>query len=634
MNKSKRFIIVIIVIVIFCLFLGGISILYLTKDNNKNEKITIGKNGNWYVNDVDTDVSAYNIGTNTTRILTGNTIPNIGNINDIFVDIDSFDYYLYIDDYWQLRGNIKDKPKEVSYEGDLELHLLEDGTYAVYSCKNTEVEEIIIPSHHNKRPITKLMKESLFNCKSLTHIEIPNTINEIEEDALNCIELVCNEYKDCFYIGNQENPYLVIVVYDTPTIHILDETKFIYNLCDLVLFGPKEFILSDNNKWFKLFDGNLYNKDMTKLISYTNDSGIPDSVTSLGDWSFSSYTNLTSIEIPDSVTSIGDSAFAYCDLIKITIPDSVTSIGYCTFMFCTSLTDVVISNSVTSIGSAALSDCTSLTSIEIPNSVISIGDGAFSFCESLTSIEIPDSVTSIGNRAFEYCRKLEQINVSSSNPNYMSIDGNLYTKDGKILVQYAIGKHENEFYIPDGVMIIKDCAFEECRNLTKITISDSVTNIGNYVFRFCSNLEQINVSPNNLHYISIDGNLYTRYRETLVQYAIGKQEDEFNIPDGVMIIKDCAFESCKLSKITIPDSVTTIGGWAFSGCYDLNSIVIPKNVTSIGECAFQNNATIYCELVSQPSGWASNWYPYRSMNKVYWANQWEYDPDGNPIRIK
>ena len=161
MNKSKRFIIVIIVIVIFCLFLGGISILYLTKDNNKNEKITIGKNGNWYVNDVDTDVSAYNIGTNTTRILTGNTIPNIGNINDIFVDIDSFDYYLYIDDYWELRGNIKEKPKEVSYEGDLELHLLEDGTYAVYSCKNTEVEEIIIPSHHNKRPITKLMKESL-----------------------------------------------------------------------------------------------------------------------------------------------------------------------------------------------------------------------------------------------------------------------------------------------------------------------------------------------------------------------------------------------------------------------------------------------------------------------------------------
>ena len=631
MNKSKRFIIVIIVI--FCLFLGTISILYLTKDNNNNEKITIGKNGNWYVNDVDTDVSAYNIGTNTTRILTGNTIPNIGNINDIFVDIDSFDYYLYIDDYWQLRGNIKEKPKEVSYEGDLELHLLEDGTYAVYSCINNEVEEIIIPSHHNKRPITKLMKESLFNCESLIHIEIPNTINEIEENALDRNELVYNEYKDCFYIGNQENPYLVIVWYDTPTIHILDETKFIYNLYDLALYGPIEFILSDNNKWFKLFDGNLYNKDMTKLISYTNDSGIPDSVTSLGNWSFRSYTNLTSIEIPDSVTSIGDGAFEGCNLIKITIPDSVTSIGYCTFMFCTSLTDVVIPNSVTNIGDCAFSNCSALTNIEIPNSVTSIGDGAFSFCESLTSIEIPNSVTSIGNDAFAYCRKLEQINVSTSNPNYLSIDGNLYTKDGKILVQYAIGKHENAFYIPDGVMIIKDCAFQECRNLTKITISDSVTNIGNYVFRFCSNLEQINVSPNNLHYISIDGNLYTRYRETLVQYAIGKQEDEFNIPDGVMIIKDCAFESCKLSKITIPDSVTTIGGWAFSGCYDLNSIVIPKNVTSIGECAFQNIA-IYCELVSQPSGWHSSWYPYRPVNRVYWANQWEYDPDGNPVLIK
>ena len=109
------------------------------------------------------------------------------------------------------------------------------------------------------------------------------------------------------------------------------------------------------------------------------------------------------------VKSIYDSAFKNAKITKVIIPDSVTSIGPYAFSSCASLTSIEIPNSVTYIGSAAFNSCSSLTSIEIPDGVTSIEKYAFSNCTSLTSIEIPNSVTSIGDYAFEYCRSLTSI---------------------------------------------------------------------------------------------------------------------------------------------------------------------------------------------------------------------------------
>ena len=171
--------------------------------------------------------------------------------------------------------------------------------------------------------------------------------------------------------------------------------------------------------------------------------------------------------------------------------------------------------SVTSIGERAFLGCESLESIEIPDSVTSIGDYAFGYCESLTSIEIPASVTSIGDGAFGYCSSLETIKVDGNNTKYKSIDGNLYSKDGKTLIQYAIGKTAVSFLIPDSVTSIGDYAFYTCYSLTRIEIPDSVASIGS-----------------------------------------------------------SAFENCdSLTSIKIPASVTSIGSSAFSSCYTLTSII-------------------------------------------------------------
>ncbi|HBJ97555.1 MAG TPA: hypothetical protein DDY82_00550, partial [Clostridiales bacterium] len=148
--------------------------------------------------------------------------------------------------------------------------------------------------------------------------------------------------------------------------------------------------------------------------------------------------------------------------------------------------------------------------------VTTIYADGFSNSSSLTCIIIPDSVTYIDG-TFVYCLNLTDIIVSKNNKIYCSIDGNLYTKDTRTLIQYSCGKPDNTFNIPD-----------------------SVTSIEPNALFFCSNLTNIIVGDNNTSFCSIDGNLYTKNKHTLIQYAIGKTEKTFIIPDSVTLIKELA----------------------------------------------------------------------------------------------
>ena len=183
--------------------------------------------------------------------------------------------------------------------------------------------------------------------------------------------------------------------------------------------------------------------------------------------------------------------------------------------------------------------------------VTSIGEGAFYYCSSPESVVIPDSVESIGREAFYYCRSLVNIEVSPGNSNYESIDGNLYTKGGATLVQYAIGKTATSFTIPDSVTSIGSHAFSWCDSLESVVIPDSVESIGDWAFEYCRSLKGV------------------------------------VIPDSVESIGSVAFYYCtSLESVVIPDSVTSIGDYAFRHCTSLESVVIGDSVTSIGEKAF------------------------------------------------
>ena len=305
--------------------------------------------------------------------------------------------------------------------------------------------------------------------------------------------------------------------------------------------------------------------------------GTDYSVTSIGNSAFynSNFSSLTSVTIPNSVTSIGDYAFVLCSsLTSVTIPNSVTSIGVGAFLDCSSLTSVTIPNSVTSIGGSAFSGCSSLTSVTIPNSVTSIGGSAFSSCSSLTSVTIPNSVTSIGGYAFSSCSSLTTLNFNAINCSDFNSgsDSPFYN-----LPISTINIGNNVQRIPAYFAYNLD-------SLTSVTIPNSVTSIGGWAFYECSSLTTLNFNAVNCN------DFYSDFR----YHPFGNCPiSTINIGDSVQIIPYCfAYNLDSLTSVTIPNSVTSIGGSAFLGCSSLNSVNIPNSVISIGEGAFYNCSSL------------------------------------------
>ena len=252
---------------------------------------------------------------------------------------------------------------------------------------------------------------------------------------------------------------------------------------------------------------------------------IPDSVESIGEGAFYECSSLESVTIGNSVTSIGGKAFYNCSSLGSgVIPDSVTSIGEWAFGDCSSLTSVVIPDSVTSIGYAAFYECSSLGSVVIPDSIESIGEWAFAYCSSLERVVIPDRVTSIGTGAFYDCSSLESISVDINNQYYSSENGILFNKDKTTLIQYAIGKTDTQYTIPDSVTSIGDGAFSDCSSLESVTIGNSVESIGDCAFNYCSSLESV-VIPDSVTSIG-DWAFYQCSSLTDVYY--GGSENEWN----------------------------------------------------------------------------------------------------------
>ena len=382
----------------------------------------------------------------------------------------------------------------------------------------------------------------------------------------------------------------------------------------------------DNLTWTLDSEGTLTISGTGAMTDYSNGSSvpwyrsrssiksvtIPNSVTSIGDYAFFNCSSLASVTIPDGVTSIGDHAFEGCSsLASVTIPDSVTSIGGSVFYGCSSLASVTIPNSVTSIGDYAFYYCSSLASVTIPDSVTSIGSSAFygcsslesvsilaeltsirsytfSGCSGLESINIPDSVTSIGAGAFNTCRSLTDIELPSS---LTEIDAVAFGGCSKL----------EQITIPSGVTLIGFRAFADCYGLKSVSIPASVTDIGNGAFADCRSLATIDLAENNPNYCIFNRALYDKDRTCLLRKEVDQYTSSYEIPEGVTSIEAYAFSGDNESiHISIPDSVTSIGSHAFSNCRNLYNLDIPDSVKSIGGCLFSGCTAL--TKVTLPNG--------------------------------
>lgn len=256
----------------------------------------------------------------------------------------------------------------------------------------------------------------------------------------------------------------------------------------------------------------------------------------------------------------------------------VTGIGTCED------TDIIIPSTynekpVKGIGDSAFAECSTLTSLIIPNSVTTVGRSAFMACNAMTSICISDNVTSIGEGAFVGI-SLINIEVDENNANYKAIDDVLYTKDGKTLLQYPIGKTATSFVIPDTVEKIEGDAFCSAIYLKNITIGNNVKEIGSAAFYDCYLLTEL-VIPASVKIIgsyAFDG----CEKLTTVQFM-----------EGINTIYSGAFQSCEnLNELVLPNTLKEIGDGAFCACDNLANVVIGDELTRIGASAFSGNTKL------------------------------------------
>jgi len=304
---------------------------------------------------------------------------------------------------------------------------------------------------------------------------------------------------------------------------------------------------------------------------------------------------------------------------------------------------------VTRIGEGAFYEDDYITSIEVPEGVTAIEDGAFEACTKLTSIHLPDSLSVIGGNPFVGCTALKDIILFDNHPVFVMRDGVLFSKPDKRLVCYLRAFSRKEYSIPSGTEIIGDSAFEDCGGLKKVSIPNTVTRIGNYSFCGCESLDEITIPdsvtaigefafcactrlteinlPDSILEIGINpfagckklkkvlistnhpllevrnGSLLGKQDNRLISFPCSIRVEEYSVPEGTETIGDYAFSECRIERIILPDTVTTIGNSVFCDVYGLTSVTVPASVVNIGSDAFyslfsDNSLTVIVEAGS------------------------------------
>ena len=278
------------------------------------------------------------------------------------------------------------------------------------------------------------------------------------------------------------------------------------------------------------------------------------------------YYNITSDNTVEVTYYSSDNYFQNNNYVSgdVVIPSSVTnndetyiviSIGNYAFSKCNDLFSVTIPESVTIIGDYAFDFCSDLFSVTIPESVTTIGRYVFRACSELTSVTIPKSVTTIGNSAFANCSNLTNLRFNAKNCGDFSSDANEHPFSSCPIVTINI---------VDSVQSIPANFARGLSGLTSVTIGNNVTTIGDSAFWNCSSLSTLNFNAKNCSDFSSDANEHPFYHCPIVTINIGDsvQRIPANFARGLS----------ELTSVTIGNSVTSIGCYAFQNCTSLSTL--------------------------------------------------------------
>jgi len=345
--------------------------------------------------------------------------------------------------------------------------------------------------------------------------------------------------------------------------------------------------------------------DCTGLTAVT----LPDTVIELGYGAFINCTDLMYVKMPGELLSIGESVFHNCPrLAELTIPRKVEEIESLAFDGCPDLVLQVYEGTFghtfaqrEEIAHVVIDEAESPSAAEaaptppapaaaeklhfdpVPDSafetsrvesgcmitkytgnaehlripemlngerVTKLNSFLFQHDHMLCTVHLPEHLREIGVWTFDDCLRLSAITVEASNPNYISMDGVLYTRDGT-LVQMPQGHPARNFTVPEGVTHIGFRAFEKCRSLESVTLPESLEHISFNAFSHCTSLRRI------------------------------------VIPQKVKTIDTYAFSDCTtLTSVKLHEGLTTLASHAFDGCTNLQILNLPKSLKKIGNSVF------------------------------------------------
>lgn len=316
------------------------------------------------------------------------------------------------------------------------------------------------------------------------------------------------------------------------------------------------------------------------------------------------------VEIPASVSgkevtvvqkSAFNNGFSMDDVqlpVNLILPDTITEIDDEAMP---GMESVVLPEGLKRIGKSAFNNYMSKV-ITIPDSVEYIGNGAF-LGSKLEEVTLPASLKRIGALAFGNCPDLREISISEDNTYYKSVDGVLYSGDGKTLIQYPLSKG-GSYEIPEGtetiayaafagskiedivfpktLQKIENAAFSDCEYIKGLEFPDSLKEIGSLAFgtfyssdlfreidrihlganirRIGSNAfttlenKEFDVDPLNKNYASENGFLVNKAKDTILTAPLG-MGDSVIIPDGITTLQSGVFNDVKAKEYYIPDSV-------------------------------------------------------------------------------
>lgn len=261
-------------------------------------------------------------------------------------------------------------------------------------------------------------------------------------------------------------------------------------------------------------------------------------VRTLASGAFSGKTTLQTVIIPEGVTEIA----------------SGSSSSYGVFYNCTALTSVSLPSTLTTLGKYAFYGCSALTQINLPDGIETVGSGAFRNCSSLADVTLPENLKTLDSNAFYNCAAL------------------------------------TELTLPQGLQTIGSSALYNT-GITRLELPDSVTSVS-----------LSNTSP-KLTYLRWTASIPTIEYS---QFRYWSALEEIVIPEGVTTIAEgfketTSYETCfygafynctALKKVTLPDSLESIGMYAFTGCTSLETVTIGTGLKTVGDYAFQDCALL------------------------------------------